>query len=254
MDIALRDKFVGLWAKYFPGVPLPITFSYTSDEAAARQVKPVKGRVCLLAQLAGVRKGRTLAADARGLGCFGAKRYLGFTQDVMPNFTYFLSCGIAGKLEGERYKKTPEIVEEAMRRAPAFEAPARTIVFKRWDALEESDNPDVVIFFAAPDVLSGLFTLSDFEESDPYAVIAPFAAGCGTIVQYPYLEGRKPNPRSVLGMFDVSARPFVPAGVLTFAAPVAKFIRMVDNMEESFLITDSWAKVRRRIESAPQTE
>ena len=53
-------------------------------------------------------------------------------------------------------------------------------------------------------------------------------------------------------MFDVSARPFVPAGVLTFAAPMAKFARMVDNMEESFLITDSWAQVRRRIESSPQ--
>lgn len=28
----------------------------------------------------------------------------------MPNFEYFLSCGIPGKLEGERYKKTPELV------------------------------------------------------------------------------------------------------------------------------------------------
>lgn len=254
MDIHLRDKFVGLWARFFPGAALPIAFYYTNDEAAGREVKPVKGRVCLLAQLAAVRKGRTLAADARGLGCFGAKRYLGFSQDVMPGFEYFLSCGIPGKLEGERYKKTPEIVEEMMKRAPAFEAPAKHIVFKRWDKLDESDNPDVVIFFAAPDVLSGLFTLSGFEESDPYAVIAPFAAGCGTIVQYPYLEGRKAQPRAVLGMFDVSARPFVPAGVLTLAAPMARFARMVDNMEESFLITDSWAKVRRRIGASPPAE
>jgi hypothetical protein len=48
-------------------------------------------------------------------------------------------------------------------------------------------------------------------------------------------------------MFDVSARPFVPAGVLTFAIPWPKFIRMVDNMEESFLITRSWEKVKDRI-------
>jgi hypothetical protein len=207
-----------------------------------------------LAQLAAVREGRALAADARGLGCFGAKRYLGFSQDLMPGFAHFLSCGIAGKLEGERYKKTPEIVEEMMERAPAFEAPARYIVFKRWDKLDESDNPDVVIFFAAPDVLSGLFTLSGFDESDPYAVIAPFAAGCGTIVQYPYLEGRQARPRAVLGMFDVSARPFVPAGVLTLAAPMPKFARMVENMEESFLVTGSWGKVRQRIASSPQIQ
>jgi hypothetical protein len=49
-------------------------------------------------------------------------------------------------------------------------------------------------------------------------------------------------------MFDVSARPFVPADTLTFTVPMAKFERMVRNMKESFLITPSWAKVKRRIE------
>jgi hypothetical protein len=48
-------------------------------------------------------------------------------------------------------------------------------------------------------------------------------------------------------MFDVSARPFVPEDTLTFAAPLSKFTRMIDNMEESFLITASWEKVQKRI-------
>jgi hypothetical protein len=48
-------------------------------------------------------------------------------------------------------------------------------------------------------------------------------------------------------MFDVSARPFVPGDVLTFSAPMNKFSRMVENMEESFLVTDSWKKVQERI-------
>ncbi len=48
-------------------------------------------------------------------------------------------------------------------------------------------------------------------------------------------------------MFDVSARPCVPAGVLTFAVPWPKFTRMVANMDESFLITSSWAKVQARL-------
>ena len=53
-------------------------------------------------------------------------------------------------------------------------------------------------------------------------------------------------------MFDVSARPFVPGGVISFATPMAKFARMIENMDESFLITGSWAKVRHRIESHQQ--
>jgi hypothetical protein len=50
-------------------------------------------------------------------------------------------------------------------------------------------------------------------------------------------------------MFDVSARPCVPAGTLTFAAPFSKFTRMVGNMDESFLTTESWKKVKKRIKA-----
>jgi hypothetical protein len=35
--------------------------------------------------------------------------------------------------------------------------------------------------------------------------------------------------------------------VLTFSAPMKKFERMIENMEESFLITGSWRKLQRRI-------
>ncbi len=48
-------------------------------------------------------------------------------------------------------------------------------------------------------------------------------------------------------MFDVSARPCVPAGTLSFTAPLPLFERMVANMDERFLITESWDKVRKRI-------
>jgi hypothetical protein len=55
-------------------------------------------------------------------------------------------------------------------------------------------------------------------------------------------------------MFDVSARPFVPRDALTFSAPMNKFVRMIDNMEESFLITNSWKKVQKRIQARNQAE
>ena len=52
--------------------------------------------------------------------------------------------------------------------------------------------------------------------------------------------------RSVLGMFDVSARPCVAEGLVAISVPVNKFVRMVDNMEESFLVTPSWNKLKKR--------
>ncbi len=247
MDMRLKEDFLVRWKKYFGGAELPIVFYYSSDEGAADGVTPPKGHRCFLADLAKIRQGKSLRFDLTAVGCYGGKRYLGFTKDVMPNFEYFLSCGIPGALEGERYKKSPELVREYEKRSTEFTAPARFIVVKRWDMLQESDDPSVVIFFAPPDVLSGLFTLANFDEADINAVYCPFCAGCGSIVKYPFIEKDSPRPRAVLGMFDVSARPFVPAPTLSFAAPMNKFTAMVDNMDESFLITNSWKAVRKRI-------
>jgi hypothetical protein len=51
-------------------------------------------------------------------------------------------------------------------------------------------------------------------------------------------------------MFDISARPFVTKDMLTFSVPMIRFSRMIQNMDESFLITDSWQKVQKRIGQA----
>jgi hypothetical protein len=63
------------------------------------------------------------------------------------------------------------------------------------------------------------------------------------------MEKDKERQRGVVGMFDVSARPFVPQDKLTFSIPINKFKRMVDDMDESFLITASWDRVQKRISS-----
>ena len=247
MNSEFKEGFIKKWNRYFPGADLPIGFYYTDMKDEKAMPKPPKEHRCNICDLAKVRSGRTLCFDVNSIGCGGGKRYLGFEEMQMPNFEYFLSYGIPGKLEGERYKKTPELVREHMKHQTQFKAPAKYIIFKRWDGMDEDDEPLVIIFFAPPDVLSGLFTLSSFDEPQPFGVIAPFCAGCGSIVDYPYKELQSGLHRSVLGMFDVSARPFVPAGMLTFAIPWPKFVRMADNMEESFLITKSWDKVRNRI-------
>lgn len=247
MKPGLKQEFMQRWSKYFPGIELPIAFYYTDDGGQTPVHRITEGQHCFIDDLAAIRQGRSLSFDTKSVACLGGKRYLGFSQALMPNFEYFLSCGIPGKLEGERYKKSPELVKELLAHAPTVPAPGKFIVFKRWDSLEDMDQPLVVIFFAAPDVLSGLFTLANFDEPTNEAVFCPMGAGCATIVQYPLIESRSDHPRAVLGMFDVSARPGVDAGTLTFAVPMRKFERMVKNMDESFLVTASWEKVKARL-------
>jgi len=245
--MALKEKFISLWHKYFNNAELPITFYYTNEAGHAEPAKPESTPRCIIGALTGIRQGNSLYFDASSIGCPGGKRYLGFAESIAPNFEYFLSYGIPGRLRGERYVKSPELVKRIMEQATAFTAPGKFVVFKRWDKLEASDEPEVVIFFAQPDVLAGLFTRARFDETDRGAVQTPFGSGCSTIILYPYLEKTSGHPRAIIGMFDPSARPFVPKDILTLSVPINKFTIMVDNMEESFLITESWQRIQQRI-------
>jgi uncharacterized protein (DUF169 family) len=246
MKTEIRDHFLELWKKYFGDAELPITFYYTPGTGGADPAPVPKGRSCLICELSKVRNGKSFFYNNSSLACGGAKRYLGYAEKMRPGFEYFLSCGNE-KMEGERYIRTPAMVKVFMENQVTLPVAGRNIVFKRWDKLTEEDNPDVVIFFATPDVLSGLFTLANFDQTEPNGTFCPFGAGCGTIIHYPYLESLTERQRAVIGMFDPSARPCVPANVITFAVPYRRFVTMIGYMEETFLITETWTTVKKRI-------
>lgn len=248
MDIKLRDTFIRQWNAYFNGSDLPITFGIGNDTGTAPKAPVPTGWKCLVCDLTRIRKGNSLTFNRESISCSGAKLYLGYTTERHPEFRFFLSYGKMGVVEGERYKESPEIVDAATRLAVHIPAEGKCYTFKRWDQLTEDDHPDVVIFFARPEVLSGLFTLANFDQTDPNGgVICPFGAGCSSIIYYPWLEQHKENPKAVLGMFDPSARPCVMVDVLTMAIPMKKFVRMIGHMEESFLITRTWENVRKKM-------
>jgi hypothetical protein len=247
MDADFAEHFSSRWRKYFAGAELPICAFYADAVREDDVRESTHEQRCLIGNLNRVRDGFPLVYDARTAGCPGGKRYSGFSQTLRPNFEYFLSCGIPGEMEGERYKKTPDLVKAYLESHPPFQAPGKHLVFKRWDRMAIEEQPQIVIFFAAPDVLAGLFTLANYDRADPYGVAAPMGAGCASILQYPFEEAQSAQPRCVLGMFDVSARPHVPATTLTFAAPLRRFEQMARSMDESFLTTASWDAVRGRL-------
>jgi hypothetical protein len=247
VDTQFTDFFTQRWKKYFANAELPIGYFYADQIREEDLRESTNEQRCLIGNLNRVRAGFSFVYSATAPGCTGGKRYSGFSGKLRPKFEYFLSCGIPGEMEGERYKKSPELVEQYLENHPPFQAPGKYLVFKRWDKLAKEEQPLAIIFFAAPDVLAGLFTLANYDVAHPNGVITPMGSGCASIINYPYLEAHSDNPRCVLGMFDVSARPHVPENMLTFAVPMKKFEQMVRNMDESFLITESWNLVRNRL-------
>jgi hypothetical protein len=246
MDKNFLDYFTTRWQKYFTGADLPICYFYTNEvrEEDLRETEIVDR--CLIANLERVQAGLPFVIDAHTPVCSGGIRYTGFSKELSANFEYLLSCGIPGELEGERYKKSPELVKDYLK-FPPFEAPAKYLVFKRLDKLAPDEEPFVVIFFATPDVLSGLYGLANYDYPDPHGVIAPMGSGCLSIISYPFHEAGSENPKCVLGMFDVAPRLYVPQNTLTLSMPMKRFEQMVRNMDESLLITNTWESLRKRL-------
>jgi hypothetical protein len=247
MDLEFVDQFMRQWNKYFPGVELPIAYYYTDQPLAEDLSASQTTDRCLIGNMKRVRQGFPYVYDVHTPGCSGGKRYTGFSHSLRPNFEYFLSCGLPGEVEGERYKRDPELVKQYLLQHPPFDAPGKYLVFKRWDKLGQLDEPIAVVFFASGDVLSGLFALANYDMAEPDGVITPMGSGCAQMIAYPIEQSKQEKMRSVLGMFDVSARPQVGKDELTFSMPIQRLKQMVDYMDESFLITNSWKKVKDRL-------
>lgn len=226
----------------------PLGFFYSNEEPAPGVKPREKGHACMIGLLRQARQqGETVYFDEQHFGCEGGAYYLGFRPIPRPKIEYFLSCGIPGEMDGERYIKTPEIAREYFASMKPRQAPAKYAIFKSLTKFAEKEKPEVIIFFASPDVLSGLVVLTGYATESREAIRLPFSSGCGSIVTHPLKEAEKEKPQAILGMFDVSARPFVEENVLTLAMPTKLFLELLNNQEESFLITNSWKKVKERI-------
>jgi hypothetical protein len=198
-----------LWNDYFEGADLPITFGIGKDTGSSPKAPVPKAWRCLVCDLTRIRKGISLAFDQESLTCSGAKFYRGYTTERAPEFRYFLSTGKPGVVEGERYKRTPKIVDKSTGHAEHIPAEGKCYTLKRWDQLSKDDSPEVVIFFARPEVLSGLFTLANFDQTDPNGgVIYPFGSGCGSMIYHPWLEQLKEHPGPC---WECSIPPHAPA-------------------------------------------
>jgi hypothetical protein len=247
MKIELVTAFIDSWKEYFPKVDLPFGLFYSNDDRYASDVRPQEGFGCMIGQFNLVLKGERVAFTAESIGCQGGVRYSGFPVQPNPNLGTFLSCGIPGKVDGLRLKRTPELVDASFVDYDIPAASGKYLVATRIDKLQDDDAPEVVAWLAVPDVLAALFHLVGFSRADRNSVISPQSSGCGALISHPLAERGKEEPRAVIGMFDISARPYVKRGVLSFAVPVELFQTMADDMGESFLVTADWEKVKGRL-------
>lgn len=217
---------------------LPLLFWYS--ERPVREVPKTQG--CFFKALSEARDGLTVSLDGETIGCGGGRFYTGFAP-MPPYVPEFVS-------RKEHYMQTPELVRAFIGRLDVRPAPAGWLNFARIDtetAAAAYDGAEGLLFFATPDVLSGLVSWAAFD-GEEQAVRAPFGSGCSATVAQAVRENRRGGQSVFLGLFDPSVRPWVDAGVLSLTIPMSRFRRMCGTMRASCLFgTPAWSKVRARI-------
>lgn len=230
----------------------PVGFFFTDKKPAGAGGFRKSGAGCIMPLLLASARGMTVAFDERSAGPPCAAFFLGYRDSIFPGIEYFLSHGPLVGSVCERFVKSPKLAREILKHTKTnMEKSKGAIVFKPLEEFAASEHPEVVIFFAEPDQLSALVYLLYFDaKPGEERVTAGFASGCGSAVTWPLALARRGEKKAVWGLHDIAARSSIPMEIMSFALPYDLLARMYKDIGESFLITESWKKISRRIEKS----
>jgi len=234
--------------------PVAVLFTDEKPEGAARFAPGARG--CVAAMLvASAKNGITAVFDEDTYGCAGGGVGLCFgdmfTKTGHPT-DRLLSTGDEELAKtrkifetGERFFSSPEVAAKWRAAMPYLETDRKYVVFTPLAKVGDGTQPDLVFILANPDQISVLVTLAGFDRGAGEQVSAPFGAACHSIL-FAMNESRKPQPRAILGFFDISRRGYVPRDTLSFTVPWAMFREMDENAPESCIGTSAWEALAGR--------
>lgn len=188
-------------------------------------------------------------------GCPGGVFYCSMMKPYLRFIEHYVSTGFEGSpIHGERYLPSPEAMKKFLDTVDPRKPPAKYCIFKPLSHFSDDQKPEFVIFFARPEVLSGLFTQTAFTTGDVDCVASPFGAGCTNILAWPLFYKEKGVEKAVLGGFDPSARKFMKTDELTFTVPLSLYQKMLAALPESmFNVGDTWPIVRKKVNRSAKT-
>lgn len=197
-----------------------------------------------------VRLGDKCAADSAHSPCHGSKSGFGFggmgsrqrsawSMSVVPEE---MRQNMAHQSSGMSYFKDPDIALIQLEPIKDYGDGSDVIVFQDLDAAISENRPiEVVVFLVDPTRLTILQQLASFSKRTPSpAAIMPFGHACQQVYAIPRGEGESDDPHAIIGMTDMYARRFVGKDQLSFAVPYKLYLRMVNDIDDSFLMKEKF--------------
>ncbi|MDA8137296.1 MAG: DUF169 domain-containing protein [Desulfobacteraceae bacterium] len=256
----------------------PVAIVPTNEKPEGAKQFKEKRWGCVMFMFAAAAKGETAVFDRNTYGCQGGGVGLGFGNQYQvfaggqDCFCYFLSIGndqweqgrqVSAQVKpflqpdayedfvkGERYIKSPELVQSFIANLPIVDIPETYVVFKPLSAVTEQEPPPAtVVFLGDMDQISAMSILANFHRPTNDNVIFPFAAGCQSMGIYAFAEAKRDQPRAVLGLNDISARlalkRLLKKDFMSFAVPYKLFQEMEANVPDSFIYRHTWQQLRK---------
>jgi uncharacterized protein (DUF169 family) len=203
---------------------------------------------CVMGHIWRARRKKTAACfSAEQYGCPGGAFWLGFNKPQAEAIIHYVSTGIPGMGEGEKYCDSPDALRRMFQYVDPRPAPKKYCVVKPLGLFRDYENPELILFFTRPEPLCGLHQLATFVTNDPETVCSPWSAACGGIAAWPLHYLQKGLNKAVIGGWDPSARQFFRPDELSFAVPSGMFTSMLNRYKESFLSHGAWARTKKKI-------
>ena len=236
-----------------PGVPISREME---DKGQLDMQEVMKTFSCVIGNIWLARKKNSAAyISTEEYGCLGGVFYCSMMKPNLRFIEHYVTTGFEGTpVPGERYLPSPEAMRKFLSKVDPRKPPAKYCIFKPLSHFSEDQKPEFVIFFARPEVLSGLFTQTTFATGDVDSVASPFGAGCTNILAWPLYYKEQGMEKAVLGGFDPSARKFMKTDELTFTVPLSLYEKMLNALPESmFNVGDAWSIVRKKVNRSAKT-
>ena len=236
----------------------PVGVFFGNTDAVCDFDVPSDDRYCVVPFIMDAAKGKSISLTEDSCTCAGGATGCcfgdGFAR-LNPNIHKLLSQGFGEDApadmppimkEGERYFVDEELGIKWRDSLPYSDRAYPRIVFapqSKWGGI---GTPDLVFISADPDRISALITLAGSHNGRLINTIVPFGSACQAIM-YAAEQMDQEEPMGVLGGFDLSQRPQLPADHFSLTMPYVMWETMAEDLEKSCLTTEAWREIEKRL-------
>nr|MDO8110147.1 DUF169 domain-containing protein [Candidatus Sigynarchaeota archaeon] len=180
-----------------------------------------------------------LNADQADKACGGGMQWSGFCE-ANPMIKYFVSTGHKDFRNGiaEYLRATPEIADEAARKAGHFSPPGKYLLFYPFDKITAKSGKMLAITcFGTAEQIRNLATLVHFRNVDIFQnVVMAVGPACSTLVSYPAgIAENAPKKSAFIGPADPTGNAWFPPDFMALGIPIALASQMAEDLGASFL-------------------